>query len=81
MTQRATQVSSILGVQTIAQSLLIPDARQVSGTVTLEQERLIVDRVSTIAMSIIFGLVCCICAVLFFVRPWDVVPPSTSQCC
>jgi hypothetical protein len=74
MTQRATQVFSILGVQTIAQTLLVPDARQVSGIATFEQERLIVDRVSAIVMSVIFGLVCCICAVLSFVRPWDVVP-------
>ncbi|KAI4848167.1 hypothetical protein E4T44_04091 [Aureobasidium sp. EXF-8845] len=74
MTQRATQVFSILGVQTIAQNLLVPDARQISGTATFEQERLIVDRVSAIVISVISGLVCCICAVLSFVRPWDVVP-------
>ncbi|TIA46540.1 hypothetical protein D6C79_05139 [Aureobasidium pullulans] len=82
MTQRATQVFSAIGVQTIAEGLLVPRDRQVSGQATFQQQRLVVDRVSATLMSVAFGLICSLCVVLIFVRPWNVVqrrPASAAE--
>ncbi|KEQ92024.1 hypothetical protein AUEXF2481DRAFT_43425 [Aureobasidium subglaciale EXF-2481] len=74
MMERAAQVFNAIGAQTVAEGLLVPSDRRIMGTATFHQERLVVNRVSVILMSVAFAIIRCLCAVLIFVRSWDVVP-------
>ncbi|KAI5237536.1 hypothetical protein E4T43_08044 [Aureobasidium subglaciale] len=74
MMERAAQVFNAIGAQTVAEGLLVSSDRRIMGIATFRQERLVVNGVSVILMSVAFAIICCLCVALIFVRLWDVVP-------
>ncbi|RFU28160.1 hypothetical protein B7463_g8172, partial [Scytalidium lignicola] len=76
--QQAQKAFSSVAVQFAARNLLAPSNATLIGTVSFQENRLHVQKVSVILMVVIFLLSFCLSILVGFFRPWNIVPHNPN---